>query len=228
MSNLAVPLLPSQIEAARRLYAKLELWQATNAAFMALRQAFPRFDLHASLLKAAAINQLYGTNVFAIVRMAQHISDVMRQRGDAPANLALVEEIARLDDPAEGGKTRRHLSFASKFAHFFIDKDRFPIYDSYAAMTLRYHLQGRAVAPTDPPPYARYDADIEVLQQHLGNSYSTSDLDAYLWLAGLYMEWSKPRAEGRQPEINREVRELFSRGAEVAADLAALVPMVSS
>jgi len=33
--------------------------------------------------------------------------------------------------------------FASKFAHFFIDPDQFPIYDSYAVKMLTYHLNGK-------------------------------------------------------------------------------------
>ncbi len=223
--SLAVPLLQSQIEAAQRLYARLDMWRATNVAFNMLRQALPGFDLHAVLIKAAAVNQLYGTNVYAIVRMAQHISRIMDRRGDTPADLSLVEEFAKLRDYAEDGEARRHLSFASKFAHFFISDELFPIYDSYAAMTLSYHLRGRAVAPDTAPPYAEYIADLNALQEQAGISCSGIDLDAYLWLTGLYMEWRKSRTKDKQPKINREVRELFAQD-RVAAELKDLLPMM--
>ena len=38
---------------------------------------FPAFGLKAALLKVAALNQLYGTNVYAVVRMAQHVVSTM-------------------------------------------------------------------------------------------------------------------------------------------------------
>lgn len=223
----AIPLLQSQIEAAQCLYARLDTWRATNDAFGVLRQAVPGFDFHASLIKAAAVNQLYGTNVLAITRMAKHISRVMSIRGDTPPDLSVVEEIAELRDPADGGEMRRHLSFASKFAHFYINEEMFLIYDSYAAMILNYHLRGRAVIPYNAPPYTQYIADLKALQEQAGISCSTSELDAYLWLAGLYVEWRKPRSDGKLPKINREVRELFQESGEVAVDLNALLPGLS-
>jgi hypothetical protein len=222
--SLAVPLLPSQIDAAQRLYARLDLWQATNAAFASLRQAFPGFNLEASLLKAAAINQLYGTNVYAIARMAGHISNVMRTLSDTYDDLALVEQIAALPDP-EGGNVRRHLSFASKFAHFFISDERFPIYDSYAAMTLNYHLHGRAVPPTNTPSYTRYVAATQAVREDAGVSCSVSRLDAYLWLAGLAIVWRTAQVKSMQAKINAEVRVLFMHGEGIAAELEALLPV---
>ena len=224
--SLAVPLLPSQIEAAGQLYGQLQLWQATDSAFKRLREALPGFDIQASLLKAAAINQLYGTNVYAIVRMAQHITTVMAAQGNTPPDAALVEQIANLPNDNVGGKNWRHISFASKFAHFFIDK-HLPIYDRYAAMMLNYHRRGRAVVPDPAPPYATYLANLDMLRDQAGISCSPNELDAYLWLAGLYIEWRKPRADGKQAEINREVRELFERGDEVGVKLDSLLPISS-
>jgi len=39
-----------------------------------------------------------------------------------------------------GRSTKRHHSFVSKFAHFFIDPERFPIMDSYPVSLLKVHL----------------------------------------------------------------------------------------
>ncbi len=129
--GLAVPLTMSQIEAANRLHRKLLQWKATDNALCALKERFPGFDVDSSLLKVAAIDQLYGTNVYAVVRMVEHVTEVMCQVSTLD-DVELVGEIATLAN-------MKHTSFASKFAHFFIDEERFPIYDSYAVKMVEYH-----------------------------------------------------------------------------------------
>jgi hypothetical protein len=129
---LAVPLLVSQIEAANKLHQQLLQWQITARTLYTLRIHFPSFDTEATLLKVVAINQLYGTNIYAVIRMAQHITEIMHIADKLEAS-ELVEQLASLSD-------RKHRSFASKFAHFFIDMERFPIYDSFAVKTVAHHL----------------------------------------------------------------------------------------
>jgi hypothetical protein len=158
----------------------------------------PGFSHGECLIKASAINQLYGTNVYALARMAKHLAGVMaRPRGDD-----LVEQLGTL---ITDGKPRRHLSFASKFAHFFIDKERFPIFDSYANERLRFHVAGVALPTDDPPAYVDYVAAHNALITLCGLACSGRELDRYLWIAGLHRAWSRnPRAQ-----INVEVRTLF-------------------
>jgi len=59
--GLAVPVLMSQIETANRLHSKLLQWQVTDQALHALHVNLPGFDIEATLLKVAAVNQLYRT-----------------------------------------------------------------------------------------------------------------------------------------------------------------------
>src|SRR6266849_11219323 len=113
--SLAVPLSTAQIEAANRLHGKLLQWQVTDRALHTLQENLPGFDIEATLLKVVAVNQLYGTNVYAVVRMAQHVVDVMLDLKNIE-DVELVEVLATLTG-------RKHLSFASKFAHFFIDME---------------------------------------------------------------------------------------------------------
>ncbi|GHO80505.1 hypothetical protein KSD_82760 [Ktedonobacter sp. SOSP1-85] len=120
---LAVPLLESQIEAANRLHQHLQQWQVADKALSALQLRFPGFDMEATLLKVVVVNQLYGTNILAVTRMAEHVTTIMLSAGGRNA-FDLVEQIALFSG-------KKHLSFASKFAHFFIDMERFPIYDSF-------------------------------------------------------------------------------------------------
>src|SRR5260221_13206141 len=181
--GLAVPLSMSQIETANRLYSKLLQWQVTDQALHALHVNLPGFDIEATLLKVVAINQLYGTNVYAVVRMAQHVTEVM-QDANRMEDADLVKELASLN-------SRKHLSFASKFAHFFIDMERFPIFDSYAAKMVAYHLGSHGQVRDSTHPYKAFVENIHSLKRFAGLSYTTRELDRYLWLAGLYQGWCR-------------------------------------
>ena len=202
MLSLKTALTAEQVEAATRLHARLASWKATDAALDFLAQSVPGFDLSACLIKAAAINQLYGTNVYALTRVGAHVAGVMA----SPDGGDLVERLAAV--PSEG-RVRRHLSFASKFAHFFVDKDRYPIFDSYAARGLRHHLDGARLPYDDPPAYVDYVEALGALTALSGIECSGREVDRYLWLSGLYRAWRRDAAA----KINVEARDLFL-GAE--------------
>ena len=207
LDGLAVPLLPSQIEAAGWLHKMLPGWTMTDCAFRQLADAFHGFGPEAALLKATVIDRLYSANVRAIVPMAEHIVAVMENPPEDP--VALVEEIARIPSV-----NRNFYSFASKFAHFFINGARFPIYDSYARSMVACHL-GKGEADS----YRAFVEDIRELQEVAEMSCSLRKLDYYLWLAGNFRKW---RAKG---DIGAEVRGLFeSTAPEVRAHIEALAP----
>ncbi len=212
-TNLAVPLSMSQIEAANKLHRQLLQWQITDNALNELKMQFPNFDVESSLLKVAAVNQLYGTKVFAVVRMAQHIRDVMPCEGNI-ADLDFVEKLATLPE-----MNRKYISFASKFAHFFIDEERFPIYDSYAVKMVAYHLGQQGQTGDAEHPYKTFVANLQMLKEYANLSCTYRELDHYLWLAGMYRKWrAKPGVH-----IGSEVSSLFnSQSPEVATNLSML------
>jgi hypothetical protein len=215
MITLKTPLTAAQVAAATRIHERLNSWKATDAALDGLATSMPGFDHETCLIKASAINQLYGTNVYALPRMAKHLCDVM---SEAPIDDDLVERLAAL--PTDG-KIRRHVSFASKFAHFFIDRDRFPIFDSYAQERLRFHLSGATLPTINPPQYPDYVAAHNALIKLCGLQCSGRELDRYLWVGGLYRAWSK----NNNAPINVEIRGVFEGAANdqgIAADLATL------
>jgi len=76
--GLAIPLSRLQIHAANNLQAMLAEDAPADKALYALKERFPGFDANSVLLKVAAVNQLYSTNVWAIGRMARHVVKVMR------------------------------------------------------------------------------------------------------------------------------------------------------
>lgn len=212
-STVRVPLTATQVEAAGRVHAHLPRWKLTDDALDDLAKRMPGFDEHACLIKASAINQLYGTNVYALVNLATHVSEVM----ETPDRVDLVETLARV---VVQDKERRHLSFASKFAHFFVDKDAYPIFDSYAVHGLRVHLSGTNLSTDTTPRYADFVAALNALTRLSGLSCSGRELDRYLWLSGLYRTWLRnPNAQ-----INVEARDLFIKAkGEVAVDLQLLL-----
>ena len=214
---VAITLAPAQLDAARKLHGRLKQWRDTDAALAALHHVLPGFESDAALLKVAAIDQLYGTNVLAVSRMAEHVSVVMKK---GVSGVALVEEIATLR-PAAGsdGTTRKHVSFASKFAHFFVSPD-YAIYDSYAVQALARHIKGaRRSGPSD---YARFVEEIDLLKSASGLACSTRDMDRYLWLVGLRLSWLKATMNNRDAPINVEVKQMF-KSAESDAELRDLV-----
>ncbi len=216
---LGVPLVRSQIDAANHLKERCPGWAGSEAGFDKLHSKMPGFDLPIALIKAAAINNLYSTNVYAIWRMGQHLANIRKTLPRDPA--AAVREIASLSSGKEA-KGPTHWSFASKVAHFFIDPDRFPIYDSYCAAMVVWHL-GKGERISDPSdPFAAFKANIDKLRARCGFAVTYRELDRYLWLAGQYREWRK---KDGQAQINTELRALFENPSPgVREDLSALLP----
>ena len=196
------PVTQDQIHAARALHHRLPKWAATDRAFERLGHHFG-WDREGCILKAAAINDLYSTRVYAIWRMAEHLMNVMVDPPDDPAEL--VEKIASLPED-DGSVPRKHWSFASKIGHFFIDGDRFPIYDSFCREMIAHHL-GRGGCVTDASnPYRAFIANLECLREASGLSANLRDLDRYLWLTGQYRELLE---RGEEAQLNSELRSLF-------------------
>lgn len=218
--TLEVPLTREQVTAANELYQRhLPDWQRCDGILHALRDHFPsNTDLECVLPKAVTLNQLYATRVFAIARMADHIVRVLSQEA-ASGDISLVERIAWLPDVGPSGTHFR--SFASKYCHFFVCPDRFPIFDTFAGDALDYHLgpHGRAHCRQGPFSYLTYVADIDCLRATLHPTPSYVELDRYLWLRGQWLAAEKAKQAGKEPHINAEARGLFEMTAPAAADL---------
>lgn len=93
------------------------------------------------------------------MRMAEHVRGVMAECGAAPKGADFVERLANLPTIGEGRARRgRHVSFASKFAHVFIDANRFPLIDPYALAALAKHLGKANVLRDTAHSYVAYAA----------------------------------------------------------------------
>ncbi len=204
MIELAVPLTLKQIQVAGELHGMLEQWRLSDNALRRLHRALPGFDEEACLLKSIAVNQLYGTQVLAIVPMAKNAQRVLSQPGATEKGAVLVDQIAAL---TLDGKTRQCTSFAAKFCHFFVDENNFQIYDDAAKKAIKLHL-GNQYSDDDSKPYATFCDNFGRLRAAIGFRDSPRAMDRYLWLVGMYMKWKKERLRPN-PQINVELRGLF-------------------
>lgn len=191
-----------QIAAAGTLHATLKQWQLTDKVLGRLRIAFPGFGAEESLLKVVAVNALYGTNVLALGRAASHVQKVLAAADISEAGPELIESLANIPTTPTG-RPRRYVSFASKFAHFFISPERFPIYDSYAERMLMLHLGSSAIRDSGRP-YKAFMENLRTLMRDYDVKCSYRELDRYLWLAGLYLVYTKG-----ERRLNSELLNLF-------------------
>ena len=211
-THLDHPLCQTQIDAANALHARLPGWQTADAVLAALGHHFPsNADLVHVIPKAVTLNSLYATSVLAIQAMARHVAEVLEKAGDQ-VGIEVVEEIAWLHGLGlEKNKSRRFLSFASKYCHFFVDARRFPILDDFAGRALSYHLGRGSRTPMrqKPEDYPNYVADVDRLHAAAGLNCSYAQLDHYLWLRGQWLEYQKRKESGEPGRINGEVWDLF-------------------
>lgn len=177
------------IEAACTLHDTLQSWHKADEALRAVRAGVTGFSPEAVLAKVALVDALYYTNVAAIVRVADHFHKILKSSDPKSAGPSLVQDLAAA--PQGGNETRKvlRLSLAAKFAHFFIDEERFPIYDKYAVRMVAKH----AGVPASKlrGNYPDFTAGFNALAEAAGLHSRRRRLDRYLWIQGQYEEWSR-------------------------------------
>ncbi len=199
MPTLARPLTQSQIDAASKFWPDDG---ESKDPLIQLKTAFPGC-LEAIPIKAIVLNQLFGTHVIAISKVAEHLEKLLKETSTAGPLLVeeLVENIKK-EIIRQNGKGREHYSFAAKFGHFFIDSN-LPILDHYAEEMAVWHL-GQAQS-RNPKRYLCFCENIEKLVELAGLTCDCAELDAYLWIAGEYRSWSK----NRKREISLDLKPCF-------------------
>ena len=208
---------PEQLAAADRIYGLAVEWQQIDRALYLLAERVGGYSSEAVLLKATAINSLYSTNVYAIVRVAEFMAGVLSKEALDEAGPELVEKLANVPKGGSEKKARRRHSFASKFAHFFINPNRFPILDRFTEEMVRRHLGGGATGE-DQGRYVTFARGIDRLRAMVVPHPSNADLDHYLLIAGQYYEWM---AKDENAAIGSEMKAIFRKGGE---DLRRLLP----
>jgi hypothetical protein len=214
--ELAVPLTDEQVNCACQVHDQLSQWRLSESALAQLALKFPAFSSESCLLKTVAVNSIYGTNLLAAFRMAQHIEAVLANPL-LVVDIALVEKIAKLPAHSEK-KERMSVSFASKFCHFFVDAETFPIYDESARDAMALHGGEGCRVVDKSNPYATFCENFNRLRSEAELKCTTRQLDHYLWLLGMYLRWLKERSRA-QPRVNAELLQQFKNPARKFAGL---------
>lgn len=138
-------------------------------------------NLHNVLVKATVLNSLYYTNIYAIVKMAEHI---VKENIDVELQEGSPEVVAKIARIVINEKIRNNYSFASKYCHWH-QPGMYPIYDSYVDQLLwKYHTQHEfeEFKQTDLRHYPRYKEIIESFRRCYNlTQFSFKELDKFLW-----------------------------------------------
>ncbi len=180
------PITQAQIETAGVLFGRLVIWGATNEVLAGLAKKHPTSSVADVSIKAKAVNNFYGTRVTAhkMERLVEQISAGLESPGGV-ADEEDVEWMGTYRDPASGDVVSRHFSFASKYAHFFIDRKRFFILDSLGQEVVKRHGAGRIRGHEGR--YVDFVKWLRVLIEDLPEEDQTPErVDYFYWLRGMF------------------------------------------
>jgi hypothetical protein len=197
-----MPLTKDMVKAATELYEQyFPEWQLCNTSLGMLGKAFPHWDEGSCLIKGAAINQLYGTNVYQLVPLARSISEKMLNASAKPEQ-GLVEFLS-----IHPTTNDQHISFSSKLCHFFVDSKEYCIFDGVATETLK-HFLGSQYISDERNRYSGFRKNLELIRNSSPELNSADidsvALDRFLWIFGL---WQRRR---NNVGINAEATRVFS------------------
>ncbi len=136
------------------------------------------------LLKCAALNTFYSTNIYSITPVARHIVELDIDDRLAAGDLTLVDEIQQVTIKEE----KKHFySFATKYCSHH-QPDLFPIYDSYVDKILRYFRdidRFAAFRNEELKDYSTFRKVLAQFREYYGlERYGIKDIDKYLWQLG--------------------------------------------
>lgn len=219
-----------QIIAAQELHKKMEYWNQADEILAELKEKDPGLtDRKLTFLKATLVNSFYNAGYREIEEVTRWIVAQKPALPEEYRNIGSNDDARRIDlvrSIALRGRTEKTRQFdprlaegyvfASKFAHFFLDADAFPIYDQYARLLVHFHIDdlNEEEQPSSKygKPYERFFQFYkkffrlkQQLEQRDSISYSTKDLDCYLWPAGQYITWKKCCFPKRPFYINERV-----------------------
>ena len=203
--NEIIPLTSDMLEVSGCLYSKLKDWIKTEEVLRRLAKSFPleSDNYFTILVKATSLNTLYGTYIMAIQKVAKHLYDYLIELRTGISAQFIDDKLSKVQ---MGKKIWRLTSFTSKYCHFFIDENRFPMYDEFAAIAIVRHLR----LPQNKRwvgNYVEYCKNVKSLLDVSDVEVNYIELDRYLWLAGQWLAWSEEK------DVNLEVKSLFEQVA---------------
>ncbi len=157
--------------------------KALNKLFF---QVFPKNeDICDVLIKVAALNEFYSTNIFSVYTVAKHIVDMQIDERLMRADETLVNELASVR--MDSGSTRNFYSFATKYCSHHKPLD-YPIYDRYVEKALKYFRDVDAFAffrDEELKDFLSFKRILLQFQRFYGlEAYSLKGIDRYIWQMG--------------------------------------------
>lgn len=177
---------PKEVERYSNKWNKLKNYSLQEEALNRLffEYAPQNVDTEDVLLKAAALNDFYSTNILDIYTVAKHISQL---KIDDSLNKGKIEIIDKIRKVVIDDKERNFYSFATKYCSHH-KPDVYPIYDRYVDKVLRYlrnTYQFSDFKNDELKNYKRFVEIIDDFKSFFGlNNYSYKMIDRYLWLVG--------------------------------------------
>lgn len=141
-------------------------------------------DINDILIKAAALNDFYSTNIFSIFPVAKHILNLNIDERLKNKDISLVNDIAKVEI---NGKVKNFYSFATKYCshHYPLD---YPIYDSYIEKVLILLNKRDAFSKfkkEDLKDYTKFKRVVIDFRAFYNlNQFTLKDIDRYIWLLG--------------------------------------------
>jgi hypothetical protein len=136
------------------------------------------------LLKVAALNDFYSTNIYSVFSVAQRIIELDIDKRLDEEDVNLVNEIKKV---MISGKEKHFYSFASKYCSHH-RPESYPIYDSYVDQVLSYFRNRDKFYKFKNGDLKEYSAFKRVLAEFQKfydlQQFSLKEIDRYLWLFG--------------------------------------------
>jgi len=212
--------LPSkrQIEAAQELYKdpKMKYWQLEDKLMGKLKKTDPNIRKKAAtLVKVTLVNAFYSAGCDDVdsvttwmVEQKPTLLENYKNISNSDKNgyIQFVLRIARYKEKPEEIKlkdiSKGIIVFASKFSHFFIDSEKFPIFDQYAAMMVDFHLGSSGTGKDYAAFYENFFKLKTRLEERYKLLYTTKAIDHYLWLSGMYVAWKRWKDRTSNSSLN--------------------------
>lgn len=137
------------------------------------------------LLKVAALNDFYSTNIFSVYPVAKHIQSLDIDSRLSAGDVSVVKDIQKVT--IKDGVEKNFYSFATKYCSHHKPLD-FPIYDSYVEKVLCYFRDQDGFASfrtTDLKDYARFKEVLLAFRSFYSlEEYDLKQIDKYIWQLG--------------------------------------------
>lgn len=141
-------------------------------------------DMSDILLKVAALNNFYSTNIFSVYSVAKHILSLNIDDRLKAGDVTLVSDIQKV---TINGVEKNFYSFATKYCSHHKPLD-YPIYDSYVEKVLCYFRDSDKFTLFKTSELKDYEQLKEILIDFRAfyglDQYNLKEIDKYMWQFG--------------------------------------------